>query len=186
MRKSFYIIIGMIMMAGLAGCSLGNDGASSGSGTSGAEIEQIPSEELEALINPDNMIFDYYEAVVATVGGDGYDEFVLYTRDDGEGLILAKYSKWHEQDEKCLCCLVPGKVFDECMKTVKKHKMHKWKDGFGITGKVFVVRFPGSDGEMVRVTSDDMPDDGVEAFDAVCEVLTKAWSENYVKPSDTN
>ena len=45
------------------------------------------------------IVFDYYEAVVATVGGDGYDEFVLYEK-DAESLYLAKYSKWEDGPER--------------------------------------------------------------------------------------
>ena len=174
MRRLIYILIGVIMIMGLGGCGTDKDGSVAGKGS---DIQQIPTKELEQQINPDNMIFEYYEAVVATQGGDTYDEYVLYRRDEEEGLILAQYTKWEEGDEKCLCCIVPEEIFDKCMKMVKKYKMQKWDDGYGMTGKRYVVRFPGSDGEMMGVSSEDMPEDGEKSFNAVRGVILEAWGE---------
>ena len=131
----------------------------------------------ESCITGENQVFDYYEAVVATVGGDGHDEYVLYRYTDAE-LVLALYSRWDEDggEETMSYCVVPASVLDDCMALVKRYKMHKWKKGAGLRGKEYVVRFL-QDGEQVRVSSDEMPERGEEAFYEIRSVLVSAWAE---------
>ena len=86
--------------------------------------------------------------------------------------------KMEDEEEKMVFCIVDPSVLDECMDLVKRNKMLKWKDGRGLNGKRYVVRFMSS-GELIRVTSDDMPDNGLEAFYEIENVLSTAWSQNY-------
>lgn len=138
--------------------------------------DQVPSSPEECITN-ENLVFDYYEAVVATVDGDGYDEYCLYKYTDNR-LVLASYSKWEDKEEKMNFCIVPSSVLNDCMDLVKKYKMITWKDGRGLNGKRYVVKFM-NEGELKRVTSDDMPEDSREAFDSIGRVLSEAWSANY-------
>ena len=117
--------------------------------------DNIPASPEECIKN-ENLLFDYYEATVATVGGDGYDEYCLYKYTDSK-LVLACYSKMEDEEEKMVFCIVDPSVLDECMD---------------------LVRFMSS-GELIRVTSDDMPDNGLEAFYEIENVLSTAWSQNY-------
>ena len=121
------------------------------------------------------MVFDYYEATVATVGGDGHDEFVLYRRPNGS-MILAKYSQWGDAEESCRACLVSDSALYDCLKIVDDNKMRKWNemDGVGITGAAYVVKFREAD-RTVRVSSDNMPEDGQRAFGEIEQALSKAW-----------
>jgi len=121
------------------------------------------------------MIFDYYEATVGTVGGDGHDEYVLYRRQDGS-MLMAKYSQWGGQTESCRACLVSDTALYDCLKIVDENKMRKWneKDGVGITGAAYVVKFREAE-RMVRVSSDNMPEDGQRVFGEIEQVLRKAW-----------
>ena len=135
-----------------------------------------PSSPDECITN-ENLVFDYYEATVATVGGDGYDEYCLYKYTDNE-LVLACYSKMEDQEEKMDFCVVPSTVLDDCMDQVKQNNMLEWKDGRGLNGKRYVVKFM-SGGELKRVSSDDMPENGREAFYSIESVLSTAWSQNY-------
>ena len=140
------------------------------------EIEPLPEDEIAAELDESAMLFDYYDAVVATVGGDGYDELVLYDRQGNPGLILAKYSKWGEGGETRKLCLVPESVLEDCMDAVSRHDMRNWKDGFPITGAFYVVKF--KDGEStVRITSETMPEDGQAAFDEIAGILGSAWGQ---------
>ena len=114
---------------------------------------------------------------MATVGGDESTMYKLYKYTDTE-LILVKNRQYPDKDKSMDYCIVPASVLDDCMKVVKKYKMGKgkWLNGDGIVGMEYEVGFM-NDGEFVRVSSGRMPDNGVDAFDAVCKVLSKAWSQ---------
>ena len=92
--------------------------------------------------------------------------------------MLVKYRQYPDGDKTMDYCVVSSSVLDDCMKIVKKYKMGKgkWVNGDGIVGMEFTIGFYKND-EYIRVTSDHMPDNGTEAFDAVCKVLAKAWSQ---------
>lgn len=140
------------------------------------EIDSLPENEIAAELDESAFLFDYFREVVATVGGDGYDELVLYGRPNGAGLILAKYSKWGDDGERRRLCLVPETVLDDCLEAVARHDMRNWKDGFPITGARYVVKFRDGD-ELIRVSSEAMPEDGMAAFDEIGSILGAAWGE---------
>ena len=138
-----------------------------------AQAKNDPVQQIKS----ENMVFDYYEATVATVGGDGYDEMVLYTRQADDLLILARYGRWGEGAETCKATFVPYYVLDECMAVVEKYQMGSWKDGSALGGKIYVVKYL-QDGEIVRVSSDNMPmEDGPSAFGEIDHILGAAWSD---------
>jgi hypothetical protein len=122
------------------------------------------------------MVFDYYEATVATVEGDESVEYVLYGYDDAV-LVLALYRKQGDSEETMDYCPVPTYVLDNCMELVRKYNMQDWYEGTGLDGKKYVVKF-SDNGKMVRVSSDEMPDNGIEAFDAIRSVLAEEWRES--------
>ena len=121
------------------------------------------------------MVFDYYEATVGTVGGDGHDEFVLYRKPNGV-MLMAKYSQWGDAAESCRVCLMTDTALYDCLEIVDKNKMRKWngQDGLGITGAMYVVKFREAD-RTVRVSSDNMPEDGQKAFGEIESALNKYW-----------
>ena len=121
----------------------------------------------EEAINSENRVFYYYDAVVATQGGNEHTVFELYNYTDKE-MVLVKYRKYPGKDQTMDYCLVPASTLDDCMKLTKTYKMDC------VVGKEFAIVF-FKDGEYVRVTSECMPDNGINAFDAVCEVLGGAW-----------
>ena len=88
------------------------------------DIEEPKS--LKDCITNENMVFDYYEATVATVGGDESTEYVLYKYEDDQ-MILALYRKDEDSEETMDYCVVPASVLDDCMDMVEKYKMRKWK-----------------------------------------------------------
>ena len=137
------------------------------------EIE-YSEDDLAGKINEERMVFDYYEATVATVGGDSYTEFVLYEWDEDD-LLLAKYSRQGSGKEICRICRVPSSCLYDCLITVNRNKMKTWKDGMALTGKIYAVRFRDGD-QVIRISSDDMPEDGRSAFQQVGAVLQSAWS----------
>ena len=127
----------------------------------------------EDCMTGDNIVFDYYEAIVATVNGDHSLEYVLY-KYNGSQLVLAQYTKEYDSEERMTFRIVPSSVLDDCMKEVRKHKMDKWEKGRGLNGKVYAVRFL-KNGEIKRVSSDNMPENGRAAFDSLEKILVSAW-----------
>ena len=121
------------------------------------------------------MVFDYYEATVGTVGGDGHDEFVLYRRPNGV-MLMAKFSQWGDAAESCRACIMTDSALYDCLELVDKNNMRKWneQDGLAITGAAYVVKFREAD-RTVRVSSENMPEDGRKAFGEIEQVLSKAW-----------
>ena len=141
------------------------------------EHKEETEEDWIAQINNKacEMVFDYYEATVGTVGGDGYDEFVLYRRPNGS-MLMAKYSKWGDEKESCRACTVSDSALYDCLKIVDESKMRKWneQDGVAITGASYVVKFCEAE-RTVRVTSGNMPEDGTRAFGQIEQVLARYW-----------
>ena len=121
------------------------------------------------------MVFDYYEATVGTVGGDGHDEFVLYRKPNGV-MLMAKYSQWGDAAESCRACVMTDSALYDCLELVDKYKMRKWneQDGLAITGAAYVVKFREAD-RTVRVSSENMPEDGQRAFGEIETTLAKYW-----------
>ncbi len=156
---------------GLFGCGVTKDDIAD---PDAALPENSEAGSPEDYITNENLIFDYYEATVATVGGDESEEYCLYRYTDTH-LVLARYEKTEDSEETMVYCTVPASVLDDCMKLVKKYKMRKWKDGSGLRGMRYVVKFM-DDGEFKRVSSDDMPENGRKAFDEIHGVLGEAWS----------
>ena len=132
----------------------------------------------EECMTEENMVFYYSEAVVATVGGDGYKEYLIYKYTNSE-VILLRNTKDPDKEAKRDYHIVPVSVLDECMKLTKKYKMGKgkWLNGSGIVGKIYEVGFI-KDGEYIHVSSERMPDNGMDAFDAVEKVLVEAWKNH--------
>ena len=128
-------------------------------------------------IKNENMVFDYYDATVGTVGGDGYTEYVLYTRDGDDLLILAQYSQWGDFEETCLATYVPPYLLEDCMAVVDKYQMASWSEGVGMTGRIYVVKFLQGE-SMIRVSSDIMPmENGEAAFHEIASILGTAWGD---------
>ena len=149
----------------------------------GAMLPTAPV-NLEDEIIPENMDFDFYEKTVATDEGDGYEEYVLYERQEGEGMILARYVKQEGADEQMSCCLVPQQVWDSCMYIVRSHGVADWKDGSGLDGAYFVLKFPDGKGDTLRITSDEMPEDGMETILSVKGVLSEAFLQYMKEDTD--
>lgn len=139
-------------------------------------FEPDKTENVVDEINPDNMAFDYFEKTVASEKEEEHEEMVLYERDEGAGMILARYVKEEGKEETVSACLVPEDTIDDCMGIVRGYDMENWKDGQGITGKFYVIKF-SHNGKDFRITSDDMPEEGRNAFSSISEILWKAWMQ---------
>ena len=116
----------------------------------------------------DTILIDYYEKEIALEEEQDYFEMVLYTYDE-DNLLLKVFD-----NEKTTEYLVPHKVFNEINRIIKKYKMSKWNDidGCGIDGKIYVCKFYKNK-EFIRVSSENMSEDGVEAFEKIHQKLNQ-------------
>lgn len=135
---------------------------------------RVESKNISAVTK--TVLVDYYAAAVAVVEApgeeEGYYEIVLFD-DGGSELLLEEYTNGGTPNEQVRSCRVPHEAADEAKALIERFGMRKWNDlaeADGIEGKIYVCRFR-LDGESFRVTSERMPDDGMEAFAAIRALL---------------
>lgn len=136
------------------------------------------AEEPSVPGNEQQLLADYYEATVATVGGDHYSEMVLYRNANGS-YEIDLFTKFEDEPEICSVYPADETYYDAIVSVVKENGIDKWNDTkyvAGLTGKEYAFRFY-LDGEYYRVTSDNMPDDGLTALAAIRNVLGKAFTD---------
>ncbi len=124
------------------------------------------------------MLVDYMRRTVGTNGGDGYRETVLYCTKDGN-CEVHYYSKYdydeaesHEQHE------ADKGVVEDVYNVIKKADMASWNDKYKdstnvICGAAYIVKFRDGHGDYIRVSSECMPDDGIELMGGVATVLNR-------------
>lgn len=115
------------------------------------------------------MLVDSYERVVGTPTPQGYSELVLYKHTDAEARLVR--CEDGGLDTECVTeYLVPIEAAYEALTVIADTDMRGWNrrtDTVGICGMSYVCRFRTADGGYVRVSSEQMPEDGVSAFTAV-------------------
>lgn len=129
---------------------------------------------MEYVPDEPEMLVDYYEATVATVGGDGYFELVLRANESRTQVFIDSYSG-DENGETKQTYEVPLDVVDECYEAIENCNFREWNDNpdyYGITGAYYVLKF--KDGAAyTRVTSEHMPENGKELMWSVGSVLNR-------------
>lgn len=167
-KYALFMMMAIIFAVSLSGC-----GKNKNTVTESTAVPATPEE----CITGENMLVYYYEAVVATVGGDGHSSYSLYKYTDNE-LVLVWRDGSPDKDETMVYRIVPATVYDDCLKLAKKYRFGKgkWVDGDCIVGMEFRISIV-KDGEIISVSSESMPDNGEEAFYAFEKALSKAWSQ---------
>ncbi|MBR5115081.1 MAG: hypothetical protein IK101_07295 [Oscillospiraceae bacterium] len=125
------------------------------------------------------LLYDYYTTPTAIVGDAKYDEITVnesegmlfinvYSGSSTEGTTTSHKAYW-----------APYGLTDMLEWVVNGYKMAKWnsRDGVGMTGKLTVFKFPGADGMLIRVTSENMPENGEDAFNEIYTILSDALSD---------
>ena len=139
--------------------------------------ENISTEEPTLLV-------DYYEKVVGIYEEpgeeSGYYELVLYNNAD-DMLLLEEYQSGGTAREIVTHYFVPRQAFTDAQAVIKQYDMQSWNDRddtYPIDGMSYVCKFY-ADGDVIRVTSDAMPDDGIAAFAAIRSTLTGYLRDEY-------
>lgn len=130
-----------------------------------------------------DLLVDLYTASVATDGGDGYDEMVLYAYTSDQ-LKLIVYRQDADMDtQQSTTYIVPRAALGRCLAVISDADMRTWNDSAepldGEEGAVTVCKFRDTDGTYVRVTSENMPENGAQAFAQIREILQSYVSDAY-------
>lgn len=117
------------------------------------------------------LLVDYYRAIVGTDGGDSSYELALY-RMGGGGLELREYTREAGGEEQVRTFSVPYSAKEDCYEVIDKSDFYKWEsmDGIATDGAVTVVKYR-ENGGYIRVSSENMPEDGIEKMDRVRAAL---------------
>ncbi len=141
---------------------------------SGKTAEEGPGMDYKRYLTDDGplMILDCYYAPAAVPDKSGHDELVLYA--DKDGLYVTHYIlESDDAEETSVSYRADEAAVEEAYSLIEKYGMKEWNDGDyfgGLTGAVYVCKFL-CDGELIRCSSEKMPDDGKEALLAVRSVL---------------
>ena len=140
-------------------------------------MEYVPDTE------PDVLLFDYYyEAQTAGEGAGGYYEITLSTTVNPDCLFLDEYTKASAESETInVRYIVPYDALNECMQVVEDYDFYSWntrEDTASIDGTLTVCQFPDGN-ELMRVSTEAIPEDGHAALDRLCEILTGYMTEEY-------
>lgn len=106
------------------------------------------------------LIIDYYSAPIAPFGEAVYTEITINRAEDSSLFlnfyqgevnsgVTTKHAAYHTEQ----------RAVDEVLAAAKKYRLGEWNNqaGFGLMGGKRVVKFPGQDGELIRVSTDCAP-----------------------------
>ncbi|MCQ2431935.1 MAG: hypothetical protein MJ175_04950 [Clostridia bacterium] len=171
------LILGMVRTLGVVSflCGLRGCSKSGGDTNSTKDIPDggDPAVNENAGKTDEKLLFDYYEAVVGTVGGDCYDEITITETEGAHRLHV--YHKDDGAAETHVVFPVGKELLDTVMGLVGEYGMEHWGElsGEALDGKQYVVKFRDQNDTLIRVSSDNMPENGTSAFGAVRQAM---WS----------
>ena len=130
----------------------------------------------------DVILIDYYDATIATVGGDRYYEAVLYEYSDTEAKLVIYQKDPEEEEERTDTYIVPYEAVERCLKLIEENKLATWNDTYPsmpLMGAETVCGFRGADGVFVRVSTDAMPEDGKGVLHSIGSVMSGYAKDEY-------
>ena len=122
---------------------------------------------------PDVVIFDYYEKTVGTAGSEPYYEMVLYTYSEEE-VRLTCYTFDGASPETEVSYIIPLDSYLAAMEICDYYEMsdwNTWPEYKSIDGKLYVCKFYNGK-TLTRVSSEQMPENGDEAFTEIYHLLS--------------
>lgn len=141
----------------------------------------IPVEEEQIMVKPDRIVLaDYYQKEVGTDEEQPYFELVLYGNEDGS-LTLEKYTEGGTEAETMVSYDVPAEAYNRALEIIRNRKLEEWnsmKEYISLDGMLFVIRFY-ADELHYRVSSERMPENGLEAFREMKALLLEYTAVKY-------
>lgn len=145
---------------------------------------KLKSESVNDMICRINieMLVDYFEKNMAVPDDTSTYEIVLnsYTETEAQIDVYTKASESDSEVKKTY--IVPISVIDEVFEIIDNYDMKNWNsetDNNSITGKLYVCKFLGSE-EYIRTTSENMPENGVNAFKEIKAKLSEYLDDKYL------
>lgn len=129
------------------------------------EIDE--DETAPAFDREKRVLADYFYKTVGTPMEMPYSEIVLYESDPDD--LIEVYENGGSEYETITRYSISKDAYQSILNVILEHKMDTWNDiGHlsGFVGAVYAVRFWDGN-EQIRVSSDRMPGDGMQAFHAV-------------------
>lgn len=131
------------------------------------------------------MLIDFCYRVVGTVGGNRYEETVLYQNADGTCEVHYFSGQDDDPGKEHSAYKAPGSIVKEAYDIINENKIAGWNDcdySVGPDGVDYSLKFLGSDGEYIRVSSGHMPEDGIRIMERVASCIGSCISgENAVE-----
>lgn len=128
------------------------------------------------------MLIDCYRTE-KTADDSGYFELVLYTTENSDMIRLSVYSKDNKDtDENHTDYLVPYEAAESCYKIIEKHHLNRWNDmknTVSADGILTVCKYY-SNGEYVRVSTEEMPQNGTEILDSIADVMSSYAKDKFL------
>ena len=129
-------------------------------------------EKIELPKEKDQILIDYFDRVIGTEEINPYFEIVIYTYDENN-LLLKIFNDGGSEEEKINDYLISHDSYYEIYKLIKDNKIDKWnklKKKYSLNGRIYVLKyFDGN--ELIRVSSEHMPEDGTKAFNDIYNKL---------------
>ncbi len=119
------------------------------------------------------LLGDFCKKTVATVGGDGYDEIVLYENGADGSFQIHTYSKYaYMQKENHHSFKAKDGAYTALLKLAEKLRLDEYegKSGTGLCGGMYICKYR-KDGVIHRVTTDNLGTDGPEIIIRVGNLL---------------
>ena len=147
--------IGAVGMMGGAGGMHPVIMAMAASSVTGIDIMSEPEAKDDSNLT---MLADYCDKTVATMGGDGYTEFVLYHNEETDEYELHYYYNYGGAPEIHRSYESSKDFADKILKLIDDKNIISWdeNEGAGLCGRMYVVKFKKGS-TTYRITSDNMP-----------------------------
>ncbi len=108
------------------------------------------------------LLGDFCKKTMATIGGDGYDEIVLYKNEADGSFQIHTYMKYaYMQKEVHHSFKARDGAYDALLRLAEKLHLDEYegKNGFGLCGGMYICKY-SKDGTLHRVTTDNLGTDG--------------------------
>lgn len=138
-----------------------------------SERDELPGENLPVDDSGLTLLGDFCKKTVATVGGDGYDETVLYENEADGSFQIHTYSKYvYMTKESHHSFKAKDGAYAALLELAEKLRLDEYegKRGFGLCGGMYICKYK-KDGVLHRVTTDNFECDGASIIMQVGNLL---------------
>lgn len=165
-KKISFILLAVVIMFSLFGCGK----------------KEVPKIDLEKY-DEGTVLFDYYHSAVATPEDVEYSQMTLILGEDGAVYLhtyLGSRDSGTVTSHKIYS--VPEELLTSLNQYIADNKIDEWNDKqyVGLDGAITKLSFRDSSGELVRVSTDNMPEDGEQALGQIASMMRAYITEDSI------